>query len=425
MPQTYPKYNWDIRRTYDENGFAACLAMHCRFLSVQPPEGYSADAIREIARALPPASQPAGDLRPNVIVILSESFWDATRFPGVEFGTDPVPTFHQLQREFGALDMVSPTFGGLTCNAEFEVLTGFNMAFFPESMEAYVDYVRRPVPSLAWMLRGRGYQTVTLHALGGVHNDAQVQPLLGFERCVPGAEWAHRDTVGPWITDDAATSEIIDRTGQLRQPYFVCVNTIEGHTPYDNEKYGPSGGDIRFTKPLSDEARDIVRNYSRGLHNADLALKRLIDHFRDARDPVLIVFYGDHLPILGDDLKVYRETGMCFEGQDSRSLPMRRMQAVIWNNYGRRLSPPSGLIGMNQMLPLLLDLTDTPQPAHVRMLAQIARRWPVVGTAACVDDSGKTVPLDTLDSDPLLQNWRLMQYDLLFGDQQFLNPERQ
>ncbi len=418
----YPKYNWDTKKTYAANGFAVCLAMHCRYLTVQPPDGYGEPAVREIIAALPPATQPAGDLRPNLIVVLSESFRDPTLFPGVEFGDDPVPTFHGLQKEFGSLDVVSPVFAGLTCNAEFEVLTGFNMAFFPRGTGAYVDYIRRPAPSLAWILRDRGYRAISLHAVMGVHSDVQVQPLLGFEQVIGGPQWRNNMWVGGWMSDESSMRETIAYADELAAkgaPYFICVNTIEGHTPYNRDKYGDTADGIRFTKPLSDEAREIMTSYAHGLKNADAGLKLLIDHFRDSKRPTLIVFYGDHLPWMGDNLLVFRETGYCPDGQGGECMEMHAQQAVVWNNYGRRLPEPRGPVGMTQMLPTILDLMDIPKPPHIRLLEKVAKRWPVVSTCGLVDSAGNRATLDQAESDPDLRAYRIMQHDLLFGDKHF------
>jgi phosphoglycerol transferase MdoB-like AlkP superfamily enzyme len=420
QPDQFRRYDWDTKRTYSENGFIVGLAMNSHYLMVDRPPDYSEAAVRRIVRGLPPPAKTSSELRPNVILVLSESFSDPTRFPGTIFVSDPVPTFHRLQQEFGGLDLVSPVFGGLTCNAEFEVLTGMNMMFFPQPNQAYVQYIRRPVQSLASVLRQRGYRTVALHAQGGMHNDAQVQPLLGFEQFVPGEQWVNRKRVAGWMIDAAASLETIRWADSLEQPFFISVNTIEGHTPYNQAKYGPDPWDIRFTKPLSDQAREILAAYARGLHNADSALKLLIDHFRNREEPTLIVFYGDHLPILGENLLVYKETGFCPPGCGSASLPMRTVPAVIWNNFGKRLWATSGEIGMPQMLPIVLDLLEAPKPAHVRLVEEVGTRWPIISTVGCIDAAGTVKRLEEIIADPLIRDYRLMQYDLLFGKRFFL-----
>ena len=421
LPRPFTRYSWDSRGTHDQNGFVVFFAMNCRYASVEAPPGYDEEAVERIVRDLPPPSAKTSDLRPNVIVVLSESFSDVTLIPGVDFETDPLPTLHELQRDFGRLDLVSPVYAGITCNAELEVLTGFNMRFFAEPSAAWVDSVRRPVPSLASILRSHGYRALSLHAVGGFHNDAQVQPLLGFEKCIPGSDWVNRDSLGWLVTDEAVTKEVIRVSRELPKPWFVCANTIEGHAPYDGKYPDPKCG-IRFTRPLSEKSRAILTGYAYGLSRADRALRALIDAYRDSKEPTLILFYGDHLPDLGDNFLAWRETGFLPQGEGSTCLAMRTVPAAIWNNYGKRLPAFDGSVGMSRVPPLLLDLLELPKPAHLRLVEKIGARWPVVSTAGCFDPLGRPIAPGGEDAD--LADYRLMQYDLLFGRQHFLRDGR-
>ena len=47
-------------------------------------------------------------------------------------------------------DLYMPVFGAMTCNSEFEMLTGYSMAFAPSGSVPYQVYMRMPSYSLAW-----------------------------------------------------------------------------------------------------------------------------------------------------------------------------------------------------------------------------------------------------------------------------------
>jgi hypothetical protein len=419
--ETFVRYNWDTRATFRANGLVVFLSLHCQYIRVEQPPGYSEDAVRRIVQELPPPAPPGPpERRPSVIVVLSESFCDPTRLPGVGFEAEPLPTFRGLERQFGRLDLISPVYAGLTCNAELEVLSGFNMIFFPQGAGAYVDYIRRPVPTLVSILRGGGYRTISLHAGDGIHNDTVIQPLLGFEKYVPGRDWPDARQVGWQVTDESATDEVLRWAHQTPRPFFLCLNTMEGHVPYDNEKYGGASCGIRFTGAVSERTREVLTAYTYGLHRADAALGRLIEGLRGGEGPLLIVFYGDHLPDLGENLLAYRETGYCPPGRSSECLPMRTVPLVIWNNCGLRLPPRPGPVSMCQMFPILLDLAGVPKPPHARLVEKVGQRWPVVSTAGCFDPAGQPLSPEAAAQEPLLRDYRLMQYDLLFGEQHFL-----
>src|SRR3546814_15189296 len=79
--------------------------------------GYSAEAIEAIA-----VTRRAGIAtpeRPDIIMVMSESFWDPTRLPAVDFNRDPIPTV----RANTAGSIFSPEFGGMTSIVAFEALT--------------------------------------------------------------------------------------------------------------------------------------------------------------------------------------------------------------------------------------------------------------------------------------------------------------
>ena len=56
---------------------------------------------------------------------------------------------------------------------------------------------------------------------------------------------------------------------------------------------------IKATGNLSAQAKSILETYTQGAHDADQSLQMMIDHFKDSDEPTMIVFYGDHLPMLG------------------------------------------------------------------------------------------------------------------------------
>ena len=196
---------WTQNQTYARAGVLLAFTAQIQNYLVPEPEGYTRQAVDDrLAPYARATSQPttttttqpaARDV--NVILVLSESFWDPTVLPGVTFGDgDPIPTFHRLAREFGRLDVVCPVFGGGTCDAELEVLSGCNMAFFPHGSAPYKYYLRQPLPSLASILRKQGYLTVSIHAvLESYFNDCEVQPRLGFEDFHPASKWKRVEKV--------------------------------------------------------------------------------------------------------------------------------------------------------------------------------------------------------------------------------------
>ena len=87
---------WDQTENYRHNGFTMAFALNLPMANVTAPQGYMADAIDKI----PTKPMPAGTShrgKPDVIVLMSESFWDPTRLPNVKLSPDPMPTIREMQ----------------------------------------------------------------------------------------------------------------------------------------------------------------------------------------------------------------------------------------------------------------------------------------------------------------------------------------
>ena len=101
------------------------------------------------------------------------------------------------------------------------------------------------------------------------------------------------------------------------------------------EKYG-----YKYSE-LSDEDTEIYETFVHGLHNADKALGKLIEYFSAVDEPVVIAFWGDHLPNLttSSGSNIYREVGFCDDSESynlesSDYFKMLITDYVIWNNFG-------------------------------------------------------------------------------------------
>ena len=97
---------------------------------MKEPAHYNEKEIQAIIKDVK-ETKKTGSGKPNVIMVMSEAFWDPTWMKGVTFSEDPIPYFHQLQKESTNGLMISPVYGGGTVNTEFEALTGMSTSFYP------------------------------------------------------------------------------------------------------------------------------------------------------------------------------------------------------------------------------------------------------------------------------------------------------
>ena len=437
-----PFHDRILQRTFQQNqtyaraGVLLGFAAYVQYFNVQPPPDYSERTIDERDSRYAPTSMPAGS-RPaaatapantpkpiNLILVLSESFWDPTALAGVTFGDkDPIPTFRRLARDFGRVDMVCPVFGGGTCDSELEVLTGCNMAFFPPGSAPYKYYIRKPTPSLASILRDQGYNTIAVHAVEDSYfNDREVQPRLGFDTFLNATKWKHVEKVQYYITDASTSREVIriaDAAAKEDKPFFISVNSMEVHWPYPADRYYNRIDMANLQAPdLDPKLRETLETYIAGLRRADKALKMLVDHFSKSDEPTMIVFYGDHLPALGEDYILYRKTGI-WNDDDSR-LPLHTVPAVFWSNCGITLAPRDRRpISTCYLSPIILRTMSRPLPPFFRFLEACKKQYPIFSVSGCVDANGKEIPIDDVLQTDLANDYRLFQYDRVFGNQYF------
>jgi hypothetical protein len=283
------RYRWQTAGPLPEPDYGAAERLHARH----------ADAI---------AAPASPDEPPDIVILQSESFFDAARLRGLE-DTDVLPHYRALRAIARHGDLWVPTFGGGTIRTEFEVLTGIAMRYFPSTQYPYFRLTTMPVPSLASVLAGAGYRTLAIHPHDRAFwNRATTFANLGFEAFDADEQFEHAPREGFYPSDAALVDRVLARLDEAKGPTFVFAISMENHGPY--EDYPNADTARRAAEPapasLSAEAKQSLRGYLYHAENADRELGRLADALRARPRRTLLLFYGDHLPGLP---AVYLEAG--------------------------------------------------------------------------------------------------------------------
>ncbi len=349
---------WNQKYNYRQNGLMAAFLMQTSYLRVNRPAGYSANSAKQLLDKYKPSK--VASQTPNVIMIMSESFWDPTRLPAVDFNIDPLESFRSIQKESFYGDVLVEPFGGNTANTEFEVLTGFSMHQLPGGV-AYQQYLRREVPSLASLLKSQGYTAEAIHPyMDWFWNRKVVYPMLGFDNFLSLDDFRLEDKKGEFTSDEAVVDRIIERykaNKKTGNSYFGHIVTMQNHGWYNKDRYSNEELVIKASSDkLSQVALDEINTYSQGAKDASDSLAKLVEYFRDEEQPTEIVFFGDHLPTLGSNYGYYRSAGYIGEGDLSNedSFKLHQVPFLIWSNY-RSEAKDIGVINANLLAPLLLD----------------------------------------------------------------------
>jgi phosphoglycerol transferase MdoB-like AlkP superfamily enzyme len=401
---------WDQKENYAHNGFTAAFILNVPMANVKAPKGYSADTINNIpsepAAAFPPE-------KPDIIIVMNESFWDPTRLPNTTITPDPIPTI----RKNLSGHVFSPEFGGTTANIEFEALTGFSNAFLPYGSIPYQQYVRRPTPSLASFFRSEGYVTRALHPYvqwfwnrGTVYKDFGFDTFMSQEKLPPLAKR------GPLVSDAAFFDEIMHEADEQTQPFFFFAVTLQNHGPYEPYRYVDPTHDVE-TKAGS-AAKQSILTYAEGASDADKAFARLMQWASHRTRPTVIAMFGDHLPPLGP---AYVETGFMKGQVAPRRAPVDEMRRehetplVIWSN--RTGVWKTGTISPS-LVPLnVLEAAGITHPYYTGLLGQVSDHYRVVDRYMLITPDGSGIPdwSRNGDVDDVVNQFRYVQYDQMFG----------
>ena len=255
------------------------------------------------AQMQPPANADAAR-KPDIVVILSESFFDPTIMNGYPPGTDLTPNLHRLERHGVSGRLHVPTFGGGTIRTEFEVLTGLSLRYFPEVQFPYLQIHQKRIPGIVRLLSADGYDTLAVHGNNpGFWNRTAAFKELGFDKFVSIADFPPDGVVndGKYMSDKSFTDELLRQLPDAGPPRFVLGISIEAHGPYDQDH----GIDTRVRDAIpvpagvtDPYAKRELQNYLYHMRHADQQLGRLVDTLAQRKRRTLILFFGDHLPAL-------------------------------------------------------------------------------------------------------------------------------
>ncbi|MQB42836.1 LTA synthase family protein [Rhizobium sp. ICMP 5592] len=407
---------WDQKENYSYNGFIIAFSLNLPMADVKVPAGYGPDAIDAIpARNYGYLSGPRR--KPDVIMLMSESFWDPTRLSNLSFTPDPMPTIRAAQSGH----VFSPEFGGMTANVEFEALTGFSNAFLPYGSIPYQQYVRKPIPSLATFFRGQGYAARALHPFSGwFWNRNEVYRAFGFE------EFHTEDTMPPmekrgiFASDDSLMKEIMHEGDEMDRPFFFFAVTLQGHGPYEPNRYIENTVDIKGD--LTDTDRDTLATYAQGVRESDQSLKMLMDWAAKRDRETIIVLWGDHLPPLGS---VYPNTGYMPEQVASRKAPLDVMKRehetplVIWSST-KGVRKDVGTISPSQLPYHILKTAGYEHPFYTGFLGRVQKKYNIVDRYQLATRDDQTFPDWSRKEqylDPMMRDYRYLQHDMMFGQE--------
>ena len=221
---------WQQKKGYLKNGYILSFLMNIQYTIVSQPDGYSPEAVDKIADKYQVTQGTNKKLKqkPNVVVIMNETFSDLNVVNKIKTNKEVMPFINSLSENTIKGHMLVSVFGGGTSNSEYEFLTGNSVSSLPLNGNAYTQFVKHKVPSLASQLKQQGYDTLAFHPYKahGWNRDT-VYPLIGFDNFLDETSMnPNGEKFRGWYSDAEDYNKIIDifnkkKAGtQLLEPYL-------------------------------------------------------------------------------------------------------------------------------------------------------------------------------------------------------------
>ena len=414
-----------------------------------PPEGYSEAYMQEVLDRIDrllAEEQPLPETRPNILFILSESFYDLNRLPELRYGGDPLENFHALEKESISGTFHSHYLGYGTGYIEMAMLYGVDHMDLPPGTNICFmdDGVYERFDALAEQYtKSRGYTAEMLHAFdNSLYNRTVTYPLLGFDSLLfsedvqsLGFDWEGGVYGGYYMKDSYLYQGMLERMEDINRQgkrAFLYGISMENHQPFDPEKFNYECQLSLTTDRFEAADRDVIRVMLEGITRADQALGYLTDALRESEEPTIVVFYGDHRPNLflsGGDT-VYTKLGLCPEN-DTQNWTTEQVNELystdylIWANDAALLQGLAGTrrdSGVTSLGPQLLELTGGTVSRYWALLEQVSRECLVHTDLYFVDGEGRpsasreTAAL-TPEARELLELRDAVIYDAIYGQQ--------
>ncbi len=366
-------HTWMVEGSY-LNGFILNFTRECMNLKTKP-NNYSLDTIRSCEQAVDTSESGTGS--PIVIVIMNESFSDLGYIEG-HGNSDGryVPNFTSLRENAIWGYALSSIYGGNTGNSEYELLTGNSMFSLPVGSIAYQQYVQRESNSILRRFKPLGYYCFATHpyySSGWMRTRAY--PYLGFDNCTFVDDYPQEDTVRDFVSDLEMYRYILNHIEASKKEHdrqFIFGVTMQNHGGYNTglvdlipgKEYPSAAGNFP----------DAIE-YCSLIQRSDDALGYFVEQLKNMSEPVVLLFFGDHLPSL--DPAFYDELlGKEFETLDEKQL-MYSVPFAIWANYDIE-EQNVGLTSLNYLGNFLFEAAGLSLPPYNQLLEEIRGQIPAL-----------------------------------------------
>ena len=445
---------WNVMDDAQQAGATTTFLSLTNVKAMDEEPGYNEQVMKTIAQRYEQAAtrinqERASTLTDNtVIMVLSESFSDPNRVPGVHFNTDPMPFIRSLGDVTTAGLMLSPGYGGGTANIEFQQMTGLSMANFSDTMLSPYQQLVPTRPEMysfnqmwnqacgstscsvgfhpflqGFYLRGANYKKFGFSHLYTLDSDPKITHAGTYHGAV--ADSGN-------VTDEEAYKNVVEEvranTSGNKPAQYIELVTMQNHSPYP-DLYG---GENEFhaandSQGVPGNEMGVHSEYAKGVQRTDEATEQFLNDLNAIDSPITVVFYGDHLP------GIYTTAS-----QDTKNnLALHETNYFIWSNAASKShdtklpEEDAAYTSSNFFMAQTAQQLDSKISPYLALLDELHAEVPAISRASTnmgeweTEDAptylnSKGEPIDpkslSTEAKQLLDDYRMVQYDMTVGE---------
>ena len=433
---------WDSVYDAQRNGPLVAFTRQLNPKITDKPSNYSEETMKKVAARYQKEAETINASRTNnltdstVVYVLSESFSDPSRVPGLKTNKDSMPNIRKIKAGTTSGLMLSSGYGGGTANLEYMGLSGLSMANFESSLSSPYQQL---VPSQHWtptinQLWGAPVNSLGYHSYeSSMYSRATNYKKFGFSHfyTLTGPDVIkYQDKIdeSPYVSDKSSYDSALEGIKSGKTNKFIQIITMQNHMPY-HEWYENNDYTAESTTgtPLGDDEQQSIETYQKGVEITDQATQEFLNELDALDKPVTVVFYGDHLP------GIYSSASE----DDNNSLALHLTDYFIWSNkasssQGNKASD-AAYSSPNFFVAQAADHMNAKVSPYLAFLTEMhskiaAMEPPVVnkiqgwdripeGQNIYLDQNGNPMSTDDFDKETkqLLADYKLIQYDITAG----------
>lgn len=433
---------WDSVYDAQRNGPLVAFTRQLNPKIMDKPSNYSEETMKKVAARYQKEAETINVSRTNnltdstVVYVLSESFSDPSRVPGLKTNKDSMPNIRKIKAGTTSGLMLSSGYGGGTANLEYMGLSGLSMANFESSLSSPYQQL---VPSQHWTPTINQLWGAPINSLGyhpyesSMYSRATNYKKFGFSHfyTLTGPDVIkYQDKIdeSPYVSDKSSYDSALEGIKSGKTNKFIQIITMQNHMPY-HEWYENNDYTAESTTgtPLGDDEQQSIETYQKGVEITDQATQEFLNELDALDKPVTVVFYGDHLP------GIYSSASE----DDNNSLALHLTDYFIWSNkasssQGNKASD-AAYSSPNFFVAQAADHMNAKVSPYLAFLTEMhskiaAMEPPVVnkiqgwdripeGQNTYLDQNGNPMSTDDFDKETkqLLADYKLIQYDITAG----------